>query len=1003
MQKNEIYSELGYNDFLNNTSEIEARYPEYADLKKLGIDKVYFSNERPTVLFVEVDSFSDSELRRIAVIQHKAWNYRKVILLFAVSDTEIRIYNCYAKPSYIDFKEDPDDKLRTVELIRYNTQSEETETKVLSALLEIFSRVGVDSGLLWTEQPQIREKVDLKNRLDAYLVKCLNATAEVLNKSIPDKKIIHGLLMRSLFVLFLEDKGAANEAGLYDKIKPGCCSYLDLLDDKEATYRLFNELQIHFNGNVTPILPNEEELVTENHLKVIKKCFIDGDISGDKKLFESWRLFDFEIIQIELLSEIYETFLGEFKHERGQFYTPYNLVQLILSDKLPVTGADFNVKVLDPACGSGIFLVESYKRLIKRWKKNNACQSISFEVLKALLLNNIYGIELDSTAIKVTAFSLYLALIDELDPKTLWIRTDYQLPYLIYDVDDKSLKHQGNNLWRRDTIGEVDAKDFPTVDLVVGNPPFGTKNLMPSIKEYCAHHHFAAESVLAFIHKSVSFCPVGEIALIFNSKVLTNGQKPYQNFRKWLFNSTTYVEKIYNLSIYRKAPEKFGGQLFSSATVPISIVYFTKDTPENASETITYWAPKTYIKSNVLDGVVIDNSDIKALPRVECQNPKSKIWKVALWGDFQDFRLLKRLQKKTLKDFFAESKWIYGRGLNGDRKRPDFIPEFILDAKCIDRYYTNFATAIKSNSQPYRRNNEKLFLPPFVLFKEGQNKTEIACSLFDVKCYSTAAAFVINGSDMSLDDKKFLVSYLNSDIAKYFLFLTTSTWGIERERVLLEELLELPSPFTPRCITELKHYVATAFDEIVSCKKEKQIDRQKIQNLELFILEKLMDCFSFTAKEQIILDDTLTLSLGLFKDGSKSIAVTRTKESENRIYATQLCKELNTFLGSSPTRVCATIYKVRSSNPLNLVVLHFGTDEKEVEIKAIEELGSQLQELDRYSLREKASSIYVRKHFRYYDKDAVYLIKSNQKRFWSRSQAMEDASSLISEIINMAD
>ena len=58
--------------------------------------------------------------------------------------------------------------------------------------------------------------------------------------------------MRSLFILFLEDKGAANEAGLYTKIKSDCSSYFDILDSKEATYKLFEEVQIHFNGNVTP-------------------------------------------------------------------------------------------------------------------------------------------------------------------------------------------------------------------------------------------------------------------------------------------------------------------------------------------------------------------------------------------------------------------------------------------------------------------------------------------------------------------------------------------------------------------------------------------------------------------------------------------------------------------------------------------------------------------------------------------------------------------------------
>ena len=566
----------------------------------------------PPVQFVSIKSFSNNgELRRIAAIQHKAWNYRKVILLFALSETEIRIYNCYEKPTYIKGGDDINLKLNNAELLCYDTTSSDVDT--LNILVEIFSRIGVDNGLLWTKQPEIRKKIDLQNRIDAYLVKSLIETAKALEKDGLNKKVIHSLLMRSLFILFLEDKGAANEAGLYTKIKSDCSSYFDILNSKEATYKLF------------------------------------------------------------------------------------------LSDKLPISKSNYNVKILDPACGSGIFLVESYKRLIKRWKKANNTNKISFEKLKNLLLDNIYGIEIDETAIKVAAFSLYLALIDELDPKTLWIETNYQLPYLIFDSEDTNIKNQGRNIWRKDTIGEVDTHLFPKVDLIIGNPPFGTKNLPQTIKEYCSKYKFSNEYVLPFIHKSVEFCPTGEIALIFNSKVLTNTQKPYQNFRKWLFNSN-YVEKVYNLSIFRKAPKHFGGQLFVSAVGPVSIVYFQHIAPETISEIIEYWVPKTYIKSSIVDGVVIDNSDIKELPRTKCLNPNSKIWKVALWGNFNNFRLLKKLQKTTLKDYFDKTdNWIYGRGLNADSDNPDFVPNQLIKTECIERYFTAPDTSTQSNTKFYRK------------------------------------------------------------------------------------------------------------------------------------------------------------------------------------------------------------------------------------------------------------------------------------------------------------
>ncbi len=710
-------------------------------------------------------------------------------------------------------------------------------------------------------------------------------------------------------------------------------------------------------------------------------------------------MFNFEIIQIELLSEIYENFLGELRHERGQFYTPYNLVELILSDKLPINNSNYSVKILDPACGSGIFLVESYKRLIKRWKKANNTNKISFENLKKLLLDNIYGIEIDETAIKVAAFSLYLALIDELDPKTLWIETNYQLPYLIFDSEDTNIKNQGRNLWRKDTIGEVDTHLFPKVDLVIGNPPFGKNIALASIKDYCIKHRFAKEFVLPFIHKSVEFCPDGEIALIFNSKVLTNTQKPYQNFRKWLFNAN-YVEKIYNLSIFRKTPKTFGGQLFSSAVGPVSIVYFSNVTPQNSSNKIEYWAPKTYVKSNIVDGVIIDRSDIKDLPREECQNPNSKIWKIALWGDYHSFNLIKKLQKRTLKEFFENNtEWICGRGLNADSDNPDFIPEYIIKTESIERYQTDIDSAIVKNDRYYRNNNKNLFIPPFILFKQGQHKTEIACSLFEKEAYCTTGAFAINSNN--IQDKKVLISFLNSDIVKFYLFLSASSWGIEREQVFLNELLELPSPFTSLCSDNIKNKISNYFDDIVS-KKNQFLNNDNIKEIEELIFDEFAKCLSLTERDKIIINDTIVFNLGLLKNGRNSISFKRTLLCENKLYAETLCNDINSFLHFSKTKVYAQIYDVQSNYPLNLIVLHFGEEAKKVETQNVIELRKQLQEIDKYTVQKKTPSIYVQKHIKYYDKDTVYLIKPNQKRFWTRTQAMEDASSLIADIINMA-
>jgi type I restriction-modification system DNA methylase subunit len=818
-------------------------------------------------------------------------------------------------------------------------------------------------------------------------------------QGIDDKDIIHALLMRSLFILFLEDKGAAAEAGLYEHIKKGARSYFDILEDPEATYQLFEEVQVHFNGNILPVLSNERKVVNQEHLKLIRKCFIDGDISSQPKMFDDWRLFDFKIIQIELLSEIYENFLGELKRVRGQFYTPHSLVELILKDKLPTNKTTFNVKVLDIACGSGIFLVESYRRLIKRWKRANHSEQISFKTLNKLLVNNIYGIEIDKTAIKVAALSLYLALVDELDPKTLWIKTDYQLPFLIFDPDDQTIpiENQGKNLWRRDTIGEVNADEFIKADLVVGNPPFGTKKIMKSIINYLNKKKYPMQMVLAFIDKATTFAPKGEIALIFNTKSLTNTNKKYQNFRKWLFNKN-HVNKIYNLSIYRNVKRDFGGKLFEETTVPISIIYFQKENPSTVSDTIEYVAPKTYVKSNLVDGLVIDSSDVKFLPRSECQKPDTRIWKIAMWGNIHDFRLIERLNRKfpSIKQYMLEHDdcWSSGTGYISDSQHLEVVPPRLISTEKIRRYYTK-PTASFANNRLYRKITKDLFTPPFIVVKEGQHNNEIAASYIDYETGSLKSTYVINGK-VSSDLKKALVAYINSTFASYYLFLTTSSWGIERERILFEELLEMPSIISNISKKNLKD-LSRLFDEI------KEADESsKISDIRLRIDKVLYDVLGLNKKELVLISDCLKFQLDLFDKGIDSLGFHRTLQPENIAYAQMLSNELNTFLESSKTCVNAVIYDVGLHDPLNMTVLYFVKSKSGIMVKNIHKLRSSLLEIDKYMLQQKAGqSIYVQKQLRYFNSNAVYIIKPNQKRFWTCSQGIDDATSIIAEIISM--
>jgi len=229
--KTNLIQQLGFDGYLISTADVPSRYPDYADITKVGADCVYFSSGKPAVLFLNVPAFDQESLMKIAKVQHNAWNYQRVLLLYVTSDTEIRIYNCFEKPINPNSDKEEDKQLKPIQLSRYSIGED------LRMLELLFSRINVDSGTIWTTDSDVKKKIQRNTRVDAYLIRSMSEAAKKLKEKGLSQAVIHSLLIRSLFILFLEDKGASRDAGLYESIKSGATEYFDLLKDKAATYR----------------------------------------------------------------------------------------------------------------------------------------------------------------------------------------------------------------------------------------------------------------------------------------------------------------------------------------------------------------------------------------------------------------------------------------------------------------------------------------------------------------------------------------------------------------------------------------------------------------------------------------------------------------------------------------------------------------------------------------------------------------------------------------------
>lgn len=1021
---------------LSNTEQMtDCQLAIAKQVESFGIDEIYFSTDEarsyPAVFLKKVVAFDELTIKEISLLQQKLWNYQKVLFLYVYNDTEIRIYNCVEKPFARLQNSNYGKELENLEMFK----ADASDDKAIARLVSVFSSIAVDSGIIWTlpEAFEIRKKINIQRRVDKYLVDSLkNATLELKKSGLEDVAIIHKIILRSLFLLYLEDREATS-AEFYGAIKDGAKGYFDILKDVNATYKLFAALEDKFNGNVFSVLDGEQQKVTEAHLKIVRKCFINGyENSGQIELFEDWRLFDFKIIRIELLSEIYERFLEESnpkgKKGAGAYYTPTSLVELILDEVLPTDKqyTEYNVKILDPACGSGIFLVESYKRLLKRYENAHHKKPTDFEELKNILLNNIYGIEQNDQAIIVAAFSLYLALVDNLDPKTLWIST--KLPCLVNDPDHIVKAKEGHNLFCTDTIAANDEIEGISFDLVVGNPPFGTENrskgvvLSDSIRNYCNQNGFAKEMVLPFLHKAVKFSPKGKIAMIFNTKLLTNTSSTYKSFRKWLFNDC-YVEKVYNFSILRNAPKDFGGQLFGSAIGPICIAFYQKEEPDNKSGRIVYYAPKTYIKSNVLEGVVIDSSDVKYLPREECQKPDTKIWKIAMWGGDRDFELIKRLDSCTEKiaNFISNRNMSYGVGLqpyNASTEQAIIDDEIstmrYIRPEHILRYYTpsnqssdikkllKDRKTIKKNLEYYKVNSideikilnvfrrigaKDVYCGPMLLVKEGLSNKKICASI--VKEPTVFNSSVL-GIKSDLEDLRLLSSLINSKLATYYLLMISGSWGMERERTKPNEIYTVPLLIDDEGAKE----IAGIHSQI---EQLNEFESKEMDDLELKLEQIIQKYYSLTDDDISIISDFIDYSTDLFYKQEGSMAIAPILDSN--LYLNVLCRELQAFLEGQNLFVNGTTYITQQHSPLAMAKISFGKENQEI-VQSELDVQKELKKIDKHLWEEKGGGIYFRKKLNYYDGDSIYIIRPNQRRFWTQSMAMQDASDLIIEILN---
>jgi type I restriction-modification system DNA methylase subunit len=761
------------------------------------------------------------------------WN-AKTPLAILTDFEEFHILDCRFKPDINDALN------RKVAAFHYTDYADNEKFAYINYL---FSRDAVAAGAIdkrATELPKPRGKGGKKGasrgayqavdeafleELDEYRITLAKAFKKA-NEKLEGEELTEAVqrtIDRLVFIRFLEDKGIEEKA------------IINLKGQKSAWKAFINlckRCEPKYNG-----------LVFKPH-RVLDNITLDD--SEDKafalicaELADPGSPYDFNQIPISILGSIYERFLGKVVHATdkrvkveekpevrkagGVYYTPEYIVRYIVKEtvgkliegKTPTEIAP--MAFADIACGSGSFLIEVYAQLLEhhvRYYLANRDKAKTDEVFerdgqlhlslkkkKEILLNNIYGVDIDFQATEVTQLSLYLKLLEDAtlsEAHQFGLFKETILPDLKQnvvcgnslvenDVDDGALFPE-NDVAKLKPMRPGDV--FPRVikrggfDAIVGNPPYRMiqpHNTEPELIDYMRKHFAAAEFKVdlfhLFLQRAVNLLRQNAfLGYIVPSTILNNVYT--ESLRKWLMERC----EINSIAV---AP----GKVFENADVHTCVIVFSRQVSSGIRE-----KKRILTTSELSEGFSDDPNFHSSSVQGDFQQLPGCVWNILV--NETNSSLVRKLiwQNVALRDLAN-----INRGLiTGDRQKyfsasresKDYVP--IVAGGDVQRYYVNppseFVLFVRPESAGGCWDEDVHLAPHKVVVR--QIGTGPTAGILQQPVAVTGNIFTVMGK--TLEEEMYLLGLINSRIADFFWRVMFNDFKTSFPQVTIFSLGQLP-------------------------------------------------------------------------------------------------------------------------------------------------------------------------------------------------------------------
>ena len=971
---------------------------------------VFCVQDVPTVVVLSVDEYDPA-----AVAERRAalWNQGLASVLLVISGDTVRVLSLPRAGV-----EDDVDRCLVDEL--------DAVTHKLAIRNLVYA---AESGRYWEEHPNHFRP---EKRVDRVLLGNLTQSHQLLRDDGLSPDAAQALLVQTMFVAYLEDREIVGAEYFRSALDTRADDFKTLLEsgDVESLERLFKALRSDFNGDlfIGPCSFDAHDRgprLRASHLKTLAR-FRSGreEMRGRGGQYRFWP-YDFRYVPVELISAVHDRFLAERGPDRrgsGAYYTPMFLADTVIShawDRLPPAIRDGG-RFLDPACGSGIFLVRLFQRLCEHRRATGGGSVIPWDNLRDVL-RRLQGRDRDGGAVRMAVFSLYVALLEEVDPPSIraLMKRGRILPRLY-----------GSTL-REEDFFATDPDDAPA-DVIVGNPPWSSrKGQRHSSLEWCRKERLPApvrEQAWPFVWKSLRHLRKNGVAafLLPAMGFLHNHTQKAVEARKRLLREAQ-VFRVVNFADLRF-------QLFDHAVRPTALLLFGRPPAGAPAYRFDYLTPKAdlNLKSRRLitvgaaDRCRLDSRMVEEDPsvfkkRLRLSEPEARLFNYLaqfprLGGLVAEFGTLSR-RKESIRD-----RWVVGHGFkpaNIDRLRhPTYerehsvvvaatpylpIEEFRVLARTSDGLKPRNDGVVHRRGFEAGFRGSRILVPQGVTASAGQGGPRLRAAFVEEPL---TFEHIIQAVAVPPGDERramLLAGLLNSRLMLWFAFHGTSSFGADRPKVHQAELLHLPFP-APDDLPD-REQARTAADALTAIvEKRVRLSNPASAHIEPTpdqptVLEEIdglaYDFFCLSKEERILVEDTVEHVIPAVQPSRRhSPAIWRpSTPGDRREYTRTLAGALaDWFEGDSSigTRLVAR----NDDLAILRLSLRDGPGASDYVEDDDESVAAALSRLAEHVHEPLPGNFQTLPDFRVFAGRDLFLVKPAGKRFWLRSAALADAGAI---------